>query len=181
MKNGSNFYPVASSCCMGTQTDKTFGDWRNQYMVMTDNREGGYFINTDAEPQYEISKLFNPEINYNKLYMDAFPKVVTAGGERFPAMVSAIDAGIQRGVLVANYIGHGGEVGLAEERIVDIDQINSWNNIHALHLFVSATCEFTRFDDPERVSAGEWAYLNPTGGAIAMLTTTRAVYFGSSN
>ncbi len=178
MKNGSNFYPVASSCCMGTQTDKTFGDWRNQYMVMTDNREGGYFINTDAEPQYEISKLFNPEINYNKLYMDAFPKVVTAGGERFPAMVSAIDAGIQRGVLVANYIGHGGEVGLAEERIVDIDQINSWNNIHALHLFVSATCEFTRFDDPERVSAGEWAYLNPTGGAIAMLTTTRSVYFG---
>ncbi|MEY3503908.1 MAG: hypothetical protein RL349_499 [Bacteroidota bacterium] len=166
MKNGSNFYPVASSCCMGTQTDKTFGDWRNQYMVMTDN------------PQYEISKLFNPEINYNKLYMDAFPKVVTAGGERFPAMVSAIDAGIQRGVLVANYIGHGGEVGLAEERIVDIDQINSWNNIHALHLFVSATCEFTRFDDPERVSAGEWAYLNPTGGAIAMLTTTRSVYFG---
>ena len=178
MKNGSNFYPVTNSCCMGTQTDKTFGDWRNQYMIMTDNREGGYFINTDAEPQYEISKMLNPEINYNKLYMDAFPKVVTAGGERFPAMENAIDANIQRGVLVANYIGHGGEVGLAEERVVDIDQINSWSNIHALHLFVSATCEFTRFDDPERISAGEYVYLNPTGGAIAMLTTTRSVYFG---
>lgn len=178
MKNGSNFYPVSSSCCMGTQTDNTFGDWRNQYLMMTDNREGGYFINTDAEPQFEISKMFNPEINYNKLYMDAFPKVVTAGGERFPAMVNAIDANIQRGVLVANYIGHGGEVGLAEERVVSIDQINTWRNIHALHLFVSATCEFTRFDDPERVSAGEWVFLNPTGGAIAMLTTTRSVYFG---
>jgi hypothetical protein len=178
MKNGSNFYPVSSSCCMGTQTDNTFGDWRNQYLMMTDNREGGYFINTDAEPQFEISKMFNPEINYNKLYMDAFPKVVTAGGERFPAMVNAIDANIQRGVLVANYIGHGGEVGLAEERVVSIDQINTWRNIHALHLFVSATCEFTRFDDPERVSAGEWVFLNPAGGAIAMLTTTRSVYFG---
>jgi hypothetical protein len=178
MKNGSNFYPVTSSCCMGTQTDKTFGDWRNQYLIMTDNRENGYFINVDAEPQYAISKLTNPEINYNKLYMDAFPKVITAGGERFPAMVSAIDANVQRGVLVANYVGHGGEVGLAEERVVSIDQINSWNNIHALHLFVSATCEFTRFDDPERVSAGEWVFLNPVGGAIAMLTTTRSVYFG---
>ncbi|MEN9993586.1 MAG: hypothetical protein RL762_243 [Bacteroidota bacterium] len=178
MKNGSNFYPVTSSCCMGTQTDKTFGDWRNQYLIMTDNREGGYFINTDAEPQYEVSKHLNPEINYNKLYMDAFPKVITAGGERFPAMTNAIDANIQRGVLVANYIGHGGEVGLAEERIVGIDLVNSWSNIHALHLFVSATCEFTRFDDPERVSAGEWLYLNPAGGAIAMLTTTRSVYFG---
>jgi hypothetical protein len=110
--------------------------------------------------------------------MDAFPKVVTAGGERFPAMVSAIDANIQRGVLVANYIGHGGEVGLADERVVSVDQINSWNNIQALHLFVSATCEFTRFDDPDRVSAGEWVFLNPSGGAIAMLTTTRSVYFG---
>ncbi|MDP4596893.1 MAG: type IX secretion system sortase PorU [Crocinitomicaceae bacterium] len=178
MKNGSNFYPVTSSCCMGTQTDKTFGDWRNQYLLMTDNREGGYFINTDAEPQYGISKMLNPEINYNKLYMDAFPKVITAGGERFPAMVNAIDANIQRGVLVANYIGHGGEVGLAEERVVTVDQVNSWSNIHALNLFVSATCEFTRFDDPERVSAGEWLYLNPAGGAIAMLTTTRSVYFG---
>jgi len=178
LKNGSAFYPVTSSCCMETQTEKTFGDWRNQYMVMTDNREGGYFINTDAEPQYQLSKWLDPEINYNKLYMDAFPKVVTAGGERFPAMVSAINDGIQRGVLVANYIGHGGEVGLAEERVVGIDQINAWSNIHALHLFISATCEFTRFDDPQRVSAGEWAFLNPTGGAIAMLTTTRSVYFG---
>ncbi len=178
MKNGSEFYPVGNSCCMNTQTDKTFGDWRLQYLLMADNRESGYFVDTDAEAQYSIGNGFNPEINFNKLYMDAFPKVVTAGGERFPAMVSAIDANIQRGVLVANYIGHGGEVGLADERVVSVDQVNAWNNIHALHLFVSATCEFTRFDDPERVSAGEWVFLNPAGGAIAMLTTTRSVYFG---
>lgn len=178
MKNGSDFYPVGNSCCMGNQTDKTFGDWRLKYMLMADNREGGYFINTDAEAQYGIAKLSNPEINFNKLYMDAFPKVISAGGERFPAMENEIDANIQRGVLVTSYIGHGGEAGLADERIVSIDQINAWNNIHALHLFVSATCEFTRFDDPERVSAGEWVFLNPTGGAIAMLTTTRSVYFG---
>ncbi|MEN9699359.1 MAG: hypothetical protein RLZZ301_557 [Bacteroidota bacterium] len=178
MKNGSNLFPVNSSCCMGTQTEKTFGDWRLKYMVLTDNREHNYFIDTDAEPQYAVVRQFNPEINYDKLYMDAFPKEVTAGGERFPDMVKAIDNGIQRGALIVNYIGHGGEVGLAAERVVSIDQINAWTNIHALHLFVSATCEFTRFDDPERVSAGEWVYLNPNGGAIAMLTTTRSVYFG---
>ena len=178
MKNGSDFYPVGNSCCMGTQTDKTFGDWRLQYLLMADNRENSGFIKYDAEPQYGIGHGASPEMNFNKLYMDAFPKVVTAGGERFPAMMDAIDANIQRGVLVANYIGHGGEVGLADERIVTIDQVNAWNNIQALHLFVSATCEFTRFDDPERVSAGELVFLNPAGGAIAMLTTTRSVYIG---
>ena len=178
MKNGSDFYPVGNSCCMGTQTDKTFGDWRLQYLLMADNRENSGFLKFDAEPQYAIGHGLSPEMNFNKLYMDAFPKVVTAGGERFPAMMDAIDANIQRGVLVANYIGHGGEVGLADERIVTIDQVNAWNNIQALHLFVSATCEFTRFDDPVRVSAGEWVFLNPTGGAVAMLTTTRSVYIG---
>jgi Peptidase family C25 len=44
-------------------------------------------------------------------------------------------------------------------------------------LLVSATCEFTKFDDPDRVSAGEWASLNAKGGAIALMTTTRSVYF----
>jgi hypothetical protein len=36
----------------------------------------------------------------------------------------------------------------------------------------------TKFDDPSRVSAGEWVSLNPTGGAIALMTTTRSVFFG---
>src|SRR5690606_32979650 len=45
-----------------------------------------------------------------------------------------------------------------------------------LPLFVSATCEFTRFDDPSRLSAGEYMYLSDKGGAISLMTTTRPVY-----
>jgi hypothetical protein len=67
---------------------------------------------------------------------------------------------------------------LAEERIVTIPQIQDWSNINRMNLFVSATCEFTKYDDPSRVSAGEWVALNPTGGAIALMTTTRSVFFG---
>ena len=67
---------------------------------------------------------------------------------------------------------------MAEERVVTIPQINSWSNINALNVFVSATCEFTKYDDPSRVSAGEWVALNPSGGAIALMTTTRSVFFG---
>ena len=47
-------------------------------------------------------------------------------------------------------------------------------------VFVTATCELTRFDDPEFLSAGELIYLNPEGGAIAMMTTTRIVFSGSN-
>ena len=43
-------------------------------------------------------------------------------------------------------------------------------------LFITATCEFSRYDDPARTSAGELCLLNPNGGAIALLTTCRVAY-----
>ena len=43
-------------------------------------------------------------------------------------------------------------------------------------LFMTITCEFTRFDDPKRVSAGEQLLSNANGGAIALISTTRVVY-----
>lgn len=82
--------------------------------------------------------------------------------------------------MIMNYTGHGGEVGWGHERILDIAAINSWNNYDQLPIFVTATCEFSRYDDPDRTSAGELTFLNNQGGAIALFTTARATY-GSSN
>jgi hypothetical protein len=117
-------------------------------------------------------------MNCDKLYCDAYTQVTSAGGERYPDIFNAITDRVERGALVVNYVGHGGEVGLAEERIVTVPQIQSWSNINKLNLFVSATCEFTKYDDPKRVSAGEYVSLNAVGGAIALMTTSRSVFFG---
>ena len=46
-----------------------------------------------------------------------------------------------------------------------------------LPLFVTATCDFSRFDTP-RQSGGEKVFLNAHGGGIALYTTTRTVYAG---
>ena len=43
-------------------------------------------------------------------------------------------------------------------------------------VFMTATCEFGRFDDHDRVSAGEYVLLNPNGGGVGLYTTTRLVY-----
>ncbi|MFM6935126.1 MAG: type IX secretion system sortase PorU [Flavobacteriales bacterium] len=177
MKNGSNLFSHSSSCCLGeSDLNSTFGDWRLKYIQIADNDPSNQFILNNAEPQYDYVTNHHREMNGEKLYMDAFPMVISTGGIRYPALTEAITDRVQRGILMINYVGHGGEKGLAEERIVNIPQIQSWNNINALNLFVSATCEFTRYDDPERVSAGEWAFLNPTGSSIALMTTTRAVF-----
>jgi hypothetical protein len=83
---------------------------------------------------------------------------------------------VEKGTLVLNYTGHGGEVGLGHERFIEISQIQSWNNKNNLPLFITATCEFSRFDDPDRTSAGELCFLNPNGAAIALLTTVRLAF-----
>jgi hypothetical protein len=66
-----------------------------------------------------------------------------------------------------------------------VDDINKWTNGLKengvkLPLFLTATCEFSRFDDPSRVSAGEMVLLNPIGGGIGLFTTVRLVYSGQN-
>ncbi len=177
LKNGSSIYSENSNCSTSGETS-TFGDWRQNYIQIADDEEDGYFIKYDCEPQYEYVKTYHNEMNCDKLYLDAYPQETGAGGQRYPDVYNGITKRVERGALIVNYVGHGGETGLAQERVVNVPQIQDWKNINRLNVFVSATCEFTRFDDPERVSAGEWVSLNPNGGSIALMTTTRSVFFG---
>jgi len=178
MRSGSALYSTENTNCSADGGSSTLDDWRTKYVQIADDEESGYFINIDCEPAYNYLRTAHPEINVDKIYLDAFQQVTTAGGARYPDVVDKINDRIERGALVVNYVGHGGEVGVAEERVITVPQIQGWKNIDKLALIVSATCEFTKYDDPDRVSAGEWASLNPYGGAIALMTTTRSVFFG---
>jgi len=176
MKNGSNLYSTANTNCSSDNGSSTFGDWRTRYVQIADDEEF-QFIGEDCEAQYDSVTSNYPEMNCDKIYLDAFQQISTAGGERYPEVNNAINNRMDHGALVVNYVGHGGEVGVAEERVITVPQIQGWRNIDRMPLFVSATCEFTKYDDPDRVSAGEWASMNPYGAAIALMTTTRSVYY----
>lgn len=182
MHNGSSLYSsVNTSCnCTATGESSTFGDWRTKFVEIADDEEGDYFIDFDAEKQSKYVRDSFPEMNCEKIYLDAYQQITTAGGQRYPDVNDAITKKIERGTLLMNYVGHGGEVGVAEERVITVPMIQGWRNIDVLPLIVSATCEFTKFDDPDRVSAGEWASINPYGAAIALMTTTRSVYFSTN-
>ncbi len=181
MENGSSFYSTPGDCdCAPSKTIKTLGDWRMKYVQIADDPDltiNYDFVASDTEPQVDKVDLYRKEMNPDKIYCDAYQQVSGAGGQRYPGVVDAINDRIRRGALVINYVGHGGETGVAEERIITVPQIQGWKNANGMPLIVSATCEFTKYDDPDRVSAGEWASLNAKGGAIALMTTTRSVYF----
>src|SRR5690606_11409006 len=83
---------------------------------------------------------------------------------------------IFKGTFLVNYNGHGSITTLAHERILTQDDFNNWKNGEKMPIMVTATCDYSKYDDPSYVSAGEALMLKPNGGAIALLTTTQLVY-----
>lgn len=176
MNFGSTLYSDAT----GIQCDEdgfasTFGDWRNRIVLMADDENNGQFV-SDCESLSDTTEIRHPEMNVVKIYLDAYKQIVTSGGQRYPDVEEAINQNMNKGALVFNYVGHGGETGLSLERVVSIPMIQSWANVNNMPIFISATCEFSRFDDPGRISAGETTLTTPFGGAVGLLTTTRLVY-----
>ncbi len=166
---------VDKSINYDSNSPKTLGPWRNRLTFVADDGDYNRHLN-DAETLTRYINNHHPVYELNKLYLDAFPQISTPSGQRAPALNEAINSFIDEGTLIFNYTGHGGEVGLGHERFMTIADINSWTNKNKLTVFITATCEFTRYDDPERVSAGELVFMNPNGGAISLFTTTRATY-----
>lgn len=157
---------------------RRFGEWRNRILLMTDDSDEAWervwFVPPSeelAQQARDASKAFNIE----KIYQDAYQQVTSTGSQTYPEAQRDMFRAVQQGCLLTNYIGHGGEIGLSSEKLLQLSDVNGWTNYDALSLFITITCEFTRYDDPKRVSAGEQLILNPSGGAIALLSTTRVV------
>lgn len=165
-------------CCNQTGTS-IYGDWRNVVMMISDDGDGNTFF-TDVENMYTLFTSTHDELNMIKVHSDAYQEIVTPGGERNPDATELIKTRVNRGALLVNYIGHGGELGWAHEEILNVPTIKGWTNSPSLPVFMTATCEFSRYDDHDRISAGEYVVLNETGGGIGLFTTTRLVYTTSN-
>lgn len=161
------------------------GDWKNVICLTADDEDGNTHM-SDAEGLSAVIKDSVPVYNIDKIYLDAFKQTTSVNGQSYPDVSKAINARINSGCLIFNYTGHGNENSLAAEGIIKSDDINSWKNEGKLPLFITATCEFSRFDDAEwniatRVwtglsSGGEKVLFNKDGGGIALMSTTRVVY-----
>jgi hypothetical protein len=162
----------------------TFGDWRNWITLMSDDAEAGWemeFVSGHNEDFATQIKNTDPTFNIDKIYLDAYQQNATAGGQKYPDAEADLNRRIQKGTLILNYSGHGGELQLTSEGVIDINIVNAWKNLNGLPMFVTATCEFSRFDDPSRTSCGELVLLNSQGGGICLFTTTRIAYSSDAN
>ncbi len=152
-----------------------FGDWRMRVGFVADDEDSNIHLR-QADGIAESTKRSHPEFNQEKIYFDAFQQESTPGGARYPEANRRLTNEIFNGLLVTNYLGHGGSNGWSQERVLKVSDIKDWKNASKLPLVITATCSFTGFDDPALVTAGEEAILNPFGGAVALFSTVRSVY-----
>jgi len=157
---------------------EALGSWRNNFVVVSDDVDEAWeatLQETTDEIGDEVTA-FKPFINVTKIHSDSYQQEASAGGDRYPEVEEAMKSAIEKGAIMVNYFGHGGEDGLAHERIFQNTDAEALNNDCKLNLFVTVTCEFTRFDNPLRITAGEFIYWNKDAGSIGLITTTRQIF-----
>ncbi|MBU3823069.1 type IX secretion system sortase PorU [Flavobacteriaceae bacterium XHP0103] len=157
---------------------ESFGSWRNNYVVVSDDVDKDWegILQQTTDSIGNLVTQEKPFINVVKIHADAFKQESSAGGNTYPKVNEAFVNAIENGALVVNYFGHGGEDGLAGERILLKPDVENLRNFYKYNCFVTVTCEFTKFDNPYRQTAGEFTYWNKQAGAIGLITTTRQIF-----
>lgn len=160
--------------------ESTMQPWRNVITFMCDDAESNEFFDNSESLARQVKTVGGERMVIDKIYLDAYNQVSTPSGQVAPEVNQALNNRMEKGTLVLNYMGHGGEVQLSGERILQRADVNSWRNGPHYPLMITGTCEFSRYDDHNRTSLGEYAFLSPYGGMVAMFTTSR-VTLGMNN
>ena len=156
----------------------SYGNWRNNFVLVSDDVDSAWeytMLETNLDILGDEVSLEKPTINVKKIHSDSYQQVASSGGDRYPDVNDELENAIEVGALVINYFGHGGEDGLASEYIFTKGTGQDLKNKNRYPCIVTVTCEFTKFDNPQRVTAGELTFWNKEGGAISLVTTTRSI------
>ena len=147
------------------------GDWKTNLLLFADDEQWSYIKN--SEEYFRMTDTLCPGLTAEKVYCGAYPVVNTSSGVENPGAHDDVMRTFADGVLAVLYTGHGGVKGLTGENVFTVSDINALRNYDKVPFVFTATCEFTKYDNPLLVSAGEQLFLNSQGGTVALLTASR--------
>ena len=149
------------------------GAWKNTILMLGDDGDS-YRHMTDAESVAQMLESEYPDYMVKRIYWDAFPMEATSTGNSYPAVRKRLLELFKEGALMVNYSGHGAPDVISHELVInktDMEQVVS----PRLPVWVTVSCDITPFDGSAQ-TFGESAFLNPQGGAIGLLTSTRTTF-----
>ncbi len=162
-----------------------FGDWQNLFTFAADDDFPSPEVNRDlhvenADGTVRRMNLSEAGARSKKIYLFDYPEEITGAGRQFPSATKDFLNTLNNGTLILNYSGHGNAQNLTDEELYSSDYVSLLTNRNRLALFVTATCQFGRYDDINAQSGAEKLVFANNGGAIASFTTTRVVYTSSN-
>lgn len=189
---GSNLLTDKSDLAIGRITARTASDaaivadkiesyinnkeaaiWQNTVCMMGDDGNQNRHME-DADSMAQLVETLHPDILVKRVMWDAFTRVSSATGNRYPDVTRLIRQQMEQGALIMNYSGHGRADAISHEYVLTLPDFNITSSMR-LPLWVTASCDIMPFDGQED-NIGETALFNAQGGAIAFFGTTRTVY-----
>jgi len=153
------------------KTNSMLTTWKNSAIMMADDNDYGLF-SQDADAFSKVILDSNYNINQTKLYFSLWPRV----DDGYPQVKQKLLDMLNTGVFYVNYLGHGSPQGLSKEQVFTVEDAQNLENLQTLPLWVNASSETARFDDPEQTSLCATMLLNPNGGAIAAVGNSSPNY-----
>lgn len=173
-------FPVSTPTEAKILVDKTIsyaennnvGDWQNTIMFLGDDGDNNLHMTDINYVADKISSEF-PGYNIRKVYWDAYNRVMTATGNRYPEVESTIKAQQKNGALIMDYVGHGAPESISHEYVLRLKDFEDFRNIN-LPVWITASCDVGPFDG-NASTIGETVVNNEKGGGVAFFGTTRTV------
>lgn len=163
------------------ETGYNVGEWRNKITLVADDAVGeNWEGDLHSKPSENVSNTIPPSYDFNKIFLSAYPIVITSSGKRIPSANTDIINAMNEGSIIVNYVGHGNPRVWAHEQVFDKDiSIPQLNNSNYFFL-TAATCDFGDFDKPSLQSGAEELFLKENGGSIGSFTASRLVFAGEN-
>lgn len=161
-----------------------FGEYRNRVMLIADDHEQGAI--DDGLHWEHLAQTARLDSFWTPLHLDRvyiyLHKYPDGAGETKPEAKNQIISTLNgEGVTLFNYVGHGSPFQMADERVFLDTDVGSLNNPEQLPLFVAASCDVGKYDDPREISLGERLMLRGNGGAIGVISATELAFSGQNS
>ncbi|MCA9728232.1 MAG: hypothetical protein KC729_11155, partial [Candidatus Eisenbacteria bacterium] len=156
------------------EEESDLGDWRNRMTLVADDICQGTTYDILGWSHLGATERLDQDVlprslEREKLYL------IEYGAECIyptkPQATADLIQAINRGTLVVNFVGHGGEGQIADERLFDLASVGSLTNARRPCLFLTASCSVGKYD-VSTPSLAEAMIRHPNGGAVAVFSAT---------
>lgn len=154
------------------------GEYRNRIMLIADDNHQGdncddlaweHVKQTTTLDTLDTPAHFDRSYVYLHTYADG-------PGATKPGAHSDIIRTLNEGVLMANYVGHGSPFKMSDEGVFLDSDAGTLTNAAKLAVFIAASCDVGKFNDPTVQSLGERLLSTPGGGCVGVISATEQAF-----